>query len=200
MKNNDNNTDNKSVTNQWVFINKMLLIYKIVGIGLSILTIILSVLIFIMWFSDPIVVVESNCDKTFITGKRSEISITENDIKEFVTKWITLHYKWIEFDPETIIRNIEPITTAGLKEKLKKDFGEQKAQNTSDKSIEQNVSNVLVTLTDNEAIGTFDRIIRINGIPLVTPVEVALNIVQGSKTRWNPLGLYINGITEHEDK
>lgn len=153
----------------------------------------------------PPIVVTEKCDgKTFHDGKREALKITDSDVKQFIENWIGLRYNWSEFNPEMIVRNIEPVSTFGFVEKLKEIFGKKKADNSpgnrKDDKLEEMVTNIRVTLSEKDALASFDQILRINGIPLIVPTEVSLQIVKGSPTRWNPLGLYVNGAVEHEEK
>ena len=58
--------------------------------------------------------------------------------------------------------------------------------------------NIQPTVTEEKAQVTFDRIIRVEGVPVLAPMELEFELIKGKATRWNPQGLYINGITQKE--
>ena len=187
--------------NQWALINRMLLIYKVAAASVSAVALILTGIIFYQAVRGPIVVLDKCDDKSFFQGRYQILKVTEPDVKRFIENWISLRYAWSEFDPDKIIRNIEPWSTQGFTEKLRDLFGKKKkSQDPKPQKIEESVTNIKVNLGDREALATFDQIVRINGIPIVVPSEVSMQIIQGSSTRFNPLGLYVDGLIEHEEK
>lgn len=167
-----------------------------------------------MYFAtaNPVVVTESCGEKTFFEGKREKLKITDEDVTTFIERWVTLRYSWSEFNAEKIIKAIAPLTTDGLQERLKDLLGKKAPANAKagtttqatpalkDQQIAEHVAELQVTLSDHEAVAAFDRIVRINGIPVILPSQVSLQIIQGPVTRWNRLGLYVNGVIEHDEK
>lgn len=183
------------------------------ALGLIIAVVFLGGLTVFFVKANPIVVTDSCGEKIFHEGKREQIKITDEDVKAFIVTWISLRYTWKEYDPDKISKSIAPLSTDGLQEKLNAVLGRQKAQNSAPpgsspassqdqrtQKIEESVTNIEVTLTEHDALASFDRIVRINGIPVILPSQVSLQIVQGAATRWNRLGLYVNGIIERENR
>jgi hypothetical protein len=68
------------------------------------------------------------------------------------------------------------------------------------KKIQQAVAGISVQVTKESTIAVFDVVLRVNNIPLIVPTQVALYLVKGVPTEWNPMGLYVNNITTHEGR
>lgn len=213
---------NGKAPDQWALINRMLLIYKVAAVGLSLGVAISGGLAVMFAHSDPIVVMESCGEKILHDGRREKPKITDDDVKSLIEQWIKLRYTWREFDPEKIAATVAPLSTEGLQEKLKAVLGKQGMQATASRqgttlaaksatppagsnafrnqSVQQSVVNIEITLGEHEAVASFDRVIRIGGIPFVLPSQVAFQIIQGPPTHWNSLGLYVNGVIEKEER
>lgn len=183
--------------------NRTLQLYKIVAAGVIAVAVLMALLSFYYATANPVVITERCDSKTFYEGRRQNIQLTDEDVKSFIENWIALRYSWVEFDPNQIIRAIGPVTTNGLQEKLKDQLQKkvvEAAKSGKSQKIEQSVINIKVTLSEKDAVAAFDQIIRINGIPIIVPSEVAFQIIQDGPTKWNPLGLYVNGVLEREEK
>ena len=107
-------------------------------------------------------------------------------------------YTWAEFQPQEILEKIACLTTKRFRQKLAPLFWERQNTTKKDKRVEQYAAFVRTQLGDTQTMVTFDRVLRIDGIPLATPAKVALNIIQGEFTPCNPVGLYVHGLTEYE--
>lgn len=140
-------------------------------------------------------------EKLFFEGKREDFKITDDDVKRFVESWVKLRYTWTEFDPQKVLDAVGPLSTQDLQNKLKPVLQKTKVDATKpNQKFEITVTNIRVTLAAKEAVASFDTIVRLNGFPIVVPGEVSLEIIQGMPTKWNYLGLYVNGVIEHEVK
>lgn len=196
--------------------NKTLLVYKVATGGLTVVAAIMSIMAFYHSTANPVVVaLDCNGGKSFLAGRREKVNLTDDDVKRFIEEWVRLRYTWNAFDPDKIVKAVAPLSTDGLQEKLKELLGKKtsapsaaQAQTTSgtaqstagNQSLEEDISHVRVLLTDKDAIASFDRILRINGIPLIIPSEVSLQIIQSTPTHWNLAGLFVNGVIEHDEK
>ena len=190
-----------TVPNQWGLLNRTLLIYKAAAGGLSLLSVMLVCLAFYFASSDPIVVLEKCQDKVFIEGSREPLKLSDDDIRRFIRQWIKLRYTWKSSDTAAVVRAIEPVSTEGFRERIKDYLNKKQVQpGAKSQQVEESVANIEVIVTEKDATASFDRIVRINSIPIVIPSQVSLQIVQGRTNKWNPLGLYVNGAVEHEDK
>lgn len=192
--------NNLSPLDQWTSLNKVLNLYKIIGIVLGIICFSLTILSFYLATNPPIVVVHDGDQKKFYYPKKKEIEISESDIAAFIVEYVNLRYTWKDLDPTVILRNISPVTTKGLLRKIEKKIRKESGKKKSNKKIEQTIANIRPLVTQNQSSASFDRIVRVDGIPLMASTQVSFRIVRGSPTAWNPIGLYVDGITMHETR
>ena len=75
---------------------------------------------------------------------------------------------------------------------------ERKNKDFKGQEVSQDIAHIKVKISEKEIIVTFDKIFHIASIPLVVPTQVSVQIINGATTKWNPMGLYVNGILEHE--
>ncbi len=190
--------NNKTVDN-WKAINKSLFLYKVIGIGAILVGLFSSITSLYLVNADPIIAMVKNDRKTYIQGSKSTFTVTSEDVEDFVIRYAHTRYDWKEFDPMRILKDLECITTKAYRKKLLKLLGKEK-HNNKDEKIEQYISYVRPALGKNKAHASFDRVIRINNIPIIVPTELDLTIIQDAKTRCNPTGLYVNGATEYASK
>ena len=194
-----------SPINQWSALNGVLRTYKLAGLFLTGVCVLLSVGLIMIAYRPPLVVIKDQKDIYRSLGNYQEVEINELEIKSFVKRFIYLRYQWDELDPSTIAKNMEPITTAGANKKIKQFLELLKSRDFKDKGIQQDITNIKVKITKEKVIASFDKIIRItdeklslSGIPLIVPTLIYLNIIQDSVTHWNPIGLYVNGVIEKQ--
>ena len=188
---------------QWVALNRILKAYKIAGILLGLLLGLLCMalvaLVFYLATSPPVVVVlKENSQQGFYYGERKRVPITEPALRDFLKEFVQLRYTWKERDPELILKNIAPFITEGLLRKISHSLKATEGKGTPPGSIEQVAVNIQPTVTEEKAQAIFDRIIRVKGVPVLAPMELEFDLIKGKATRWNPQGLYINGITQRE--
>lgn len=149
--------------------------------------------------SDPIVVLKDKTSNCFVEATRTNVDVTDDDIVEFVQKWIVNRYEWDALNEELLIRNLSTTTSEGLLSRIRDQFKGGAEKEFKDKAVTQYVSkNIRVTLTKNKVVATFDRILRLNDIPLINPAEIEVSLIRGTKTTHNPFGIYVNGITEYK--
>ena len=196
-----------SPLDQWLALNRVLKAYKIIGILLGASSIALVALAFFLATSPPIVVVKKHGSQGFgfYYGERRKVPITEPALLDFLKEFVRLRYTWKERNPDLILKNIAPLTTEGLLSKishnLKKDIKTNKGVlKEAPETIEQVAVNIQPKINEKKAEVSFDRIIRVGGVPIVAPMELEFHLIKGRPTRWNPKGLYVNGITQKEIK
>ena len=185
--------------NQWANMNHVLLIYKmttVVGMGLCLL---LLGLCFYLNDKTPLVIKEECDDFTYFMGSRKEIALTEKNIQRFISNYVNLRYKWKELNPVVIANSISPMVTDGFKRKTQKELEGMRNKGFKDKKLVQSLSNIEVRVTKSRTVAIFDRILRVNGIPLLIPTQISFFLVRGEKSFWNQMGLFVDGITIHED-
>lgn len=198
MKNNDN--EMSQPMNQWVALNRFLFMYKAVSAALVGLCLILGVVCIMQTTKSPVVILASEQESFYFQGKKGQVDLKESDIQKFVERFVTRYYNWSELHPEKIIQSIGPLATEGFKENTFANLKLRREKDFVGKKIQQSVAGVTVQITKESTIASFDVILRIDGIPLIVPTQVAFTLVKGNQTEWNPMGLYVNTLTTHEGK
>lgn len=189
-----------SALNAWKDVNALLRNHKLINLGLMLICFFQIFVIGIMYFDDPIVVIKENESQTYHVGKRTNQSISEEAVQAFVKQFLRTRYEWKKLDPETIQKGLGPIVTDGLSRKLKNFLTHLRDKEFQGKETSQAIVNVEVTVTEDKVVAHFDKLLRVEGIPIPVPTAVSLHIIQGAPNAWNPVGLYVNGIKEHQSK
>lgn len=189
-----------SALNAWTDINSLLRTHKLINAGLILVCVLQLFLIGLMYFSDPIVVIKSEDSQHYYGGRRASIPISEDVVEKFVSDFLKRRYEWTALDPSAMRKTLAPIVTDGLNSKLFELVTHLKEKEFQGKKTSQSIVNVAVSVTDDKVIASFDKLLKIEGIPIPVPTTVSLNIIKGSANAWNPLGLYVNGIKEHQSK
>lgn len=178
----------------------MLHLHRATNIVAGVVICILILVIVLMAFQSPLVIVMDGMSKHYAQSERKSNPITEKDVEGFVRQFLEQMFQWEKLNPELIERKISPLVTPGLLDRIKQELTQRAEKDFKGKNLSEDIANVSVTVTEKNVIATFDKVLRIDGVPLVVPSEVAFNIVRGSSTRWNPVGLLVNGMIEHEGK
>ncbi|HMR24096.1 MAG TPA: hypothetical protein PKC21_01960 [Oligoflexia bacterium] len=180
---------------QWTSTVKSLELFKFLSIGLIVITIALSGLLY-MQINKPFLAYD-RADKK--VKELSSMKLTNEDVKDFIEKFVEQRYTWKEFDPKKITYALKPYATKTFLKGLSDLLGNKKAKNKPGESIEQYVTRIKPILTNTDSFAIFDRILRINDIPIIVPVQIKLGIIKGRKTSFNPMGLYVNSLIEFEN-
>ncbi len=183
---------NKTVDNM-IKTGEVLHLYKVLSAGATLTSLLLGLILLLSPTDDTVVVIKEKNKKTYLSGRRIPVETTDEDVKAFVHAFIEARYNWEDFHPKSIVKNVSCLGTKGFQGRLSKLLGNKKGE-----GVEQYVSFINVQLRDKDSTASFDRIIRLKGIPVVTPSGATLKIVRGKRTICNPHGLYVNGLTEHE--
>lgn len=193
------NDEENNYLEKWSYLHRTERFHK--RIILSLLGII-CVLVLVVLFArntKPLVVERDHLVFRALSVEKSEIKPTKEALAELVTEFIKARYEWESFAPQIIIKKLVPFTTEDLRSKFLEEFGKKGFQNKPGESVEQSVARIKPDISDKAILASFDRILRINGIPVVVPTEISLLLSEGPKTFFNPLGLYINGLIEYEN-
>ena len=191
---------NSVPSNQWNALNRFLFIYKAAGAAIALICVMLVVLCILLTNRRQIVVMASDQEAFYFIQKDSNSEIKEQDVKNFVQRFVKNYYNWNELLPEKILTSICPLATEGFKENTLPVLRVRKDKEFLGKKLQQSVAGVSIQVSKEATIATFDVVMRVEGIPLVVPMQVSFQLVMGDKTEWNPLGLYVNSVTEHEGK
>lgn len=194
-------TEIKKVHNQWTTINLEVKRYQYCLIALFILCIILSLGLVISLFQDPIVVLTNKMNQQiYFSGKKTETNPNKGNVEDLVREFVRLRFTFKSSDLSLMAQNISPFATV---EYVKASFdmlSKELNQNKQQGEIVQTVGEIQVVVTDKEVKAYFDKIVRFKGIPLISPSSVELQLLKNRPNYWNPWGLYINGVIEHESQ
>lgn len=186
-----------TVSNIWTAQENLIHFYKVISLGLGALVAIVFIFALIAYFKDPIVVIQNTSGQEFYPAARKSVTVKAEDVEAFVLDYLKSLYIWDRFDPKKLSDEISPFSEEGLVPKLM-DGQIQKFGKNQDKKLSQDLSFVSVKILKDRVICSFMRVLKIEGIPLVVPTELTLSLVEGSRTRSNPKGIYISGIIENE--
>ena len=184
----------------WMDLNSVLRFHKLINAGALLVCLAQTVVILSLIFSDPVVVKESDGRLTYMMGIKAAVPINEQVVEDFVYKFLKIRYEWQELDPSSMAKSLQPVVTDGLSKKLYGLFAHLKDKEFEGKDVSQSIVNVKIEVTKEQVAASFDKLLKIEGIPIPVPTTVSLNIIRGSSNRWNPVGLYVNGIKEHQVK
>lgn len=198
MEISENKETVKSALDQWVHVNNQVRFYKIVGTIIGIIGVFLLSVVLLQSFKSPLVVYDDGNQKIPYMAATREFKIDEEQIRRFLIEYLYLYHRWDNLDPEAISKQISPFTTEGLMEKVQGQLIQRKNKDFKGQEVAQDIAHIKVNILEKEILITFDKILHIASIPLVVPIQATFQIVNGAATKWNPMGLYINGIIEHE--
>jgi len=188
----------KSAIDQWVQVNNQVRLYKLIGAVVGIIGVILLGVILFQSLKSPLVVYDDGSQKIPYVAATREFKIDEEQIRRFLIEYLYLYHRWDKLEPEQILKQIGPFTTEGLIEKIQAQLLERKSKDFKGQEVAQDIAHIKVKISEKEIIVTFDKIFHIAAIPLVVPTQASFQIINGATTKWNPMGLYVNGILEHE--
>ena len=184
----------------WTDVNSLLRTHKLLNFGLILVCLLQLFIIALMYFADPIVVIKEDGKQQYFAGYRTSLPISEEAVEEFVEGFLRIRYEWDKLDPQTKKRSLSPIVTDGLQQKLFKLLTHLKDKEFQGKKTSQSIVNVEVSVAKEKVVASFDKLLRIENVPIPVPTTVSLNIIKGTPNIWNPIGLLVNGIIEHQSK
>ena len=187
---------NRTLDN-WRAINAHLFWYRLFAVFLFFISSFLAFLFLAKMTEAPIVVVKDGEEKSYLAGERVPEEITEANVESFIVDFVRSRYTWQEFDPATIAAKLDCVGTEEFLKKLEESLGKKKHTNKEGQSVEQYAARIVPKLEKDTSFASFDRILRINGVPLATPSQVAVSIIREGPTACNPLGLYVDSLVEY---
>jgi hypothetical protein len=188
-----------SIPNIWIAQEKVLHVYKLLALGLGAGFLVLLVVAVAQSFRSPIVVVRSGAGQEFYPSDRKPAPLEKADVEIFTKHFLSSLYAWKEFSGEKVAREIAPFSEDGLIAKVIDAQSQKYVKELKDKHLAQAITFVQIDVQDAKVICRFDRVLKIEGIPLVIPTEVTLFLVQREPTRLNPMGIYVTGILESDN-
>lgn len=189
-----------SALSAWTDINALLRTHKLINLGLLAVCVLQLFVISWMYTADPIVVIKEGKQQDYHTGQRDNEQISGTAVEEFVRKFLHIRYEWNELKPEAKQKSLAPMVTAGLQKRLFKVLTHLKSKEFQDKDTSQAIVNIKVSVSKENVVASFDKLLRIEGVPIPVPTTISLHIIKGTANRWNPIGLLVNGVIEHQEK
>lgn len=184
----------------WTDINALLRTHKLINLGLMAICVLQVFVIGWLYAADPIVVIKDKDRQQYLTGQRTKLPISEKSVEEFVRKFLHLRYQWDKLDPQAKRQSLAPIVTIGLQQKLFKLLKHLKDKEFQGKETSQAIVNVKISVTKEKVVASFDKLLRLAGVPIPVPTTLSLHIIEGTANVWNPIGLLVNGVIEHQEK
>ena len=184
----------------WTDINALLRTHKLINLGLVMVCVLQVFVIGWMYVADPIVVIKDGEQQQYLAGQRESLPISEAAVEEFVKKFLRIRYEWDRLDPQAKRQSLSPIVTNGLQQKLFKLLTHLKNREFQDKDTSQAIVNIKISVTKEKVVASFDKLLRLEGVPIPVPTTVSLHIIKGTPNIWNPIGLLVNGVIEHQAK
>ncbi len=188
-----------SIPNIWTAQEKILHVYKLLSLGLGIFALLMMVISLVQSFRNPIVVVRSGSVQEFYPTERKRAPLEKPDIETFTKNFLASLYVWDDFNGEKLAREIAPFAETGLVQKVIDAQTQKYVKELKGKRIQQAITFVRVDVMDDRVVCRFDRVLKIEGIPLIIPTNVTLLMIQGDPTRMNPMGIYVSGIAESDN-
>ncbi len=200
-QNGSSKNDRREVTSaidHWLSVNHQLRTQKIVSIGVAFVGFIFLGLTLFEMFRPPLVVFEGEKGRIPYLASSKKLNIDEEQIQRFVTEFLYLYNKWEKLEPNDIAKQIEPYTSDELLSKIKDILNQRKNRDFKGREVSQDIAHLKVQVSEKAIVASFDKVLHLNSIPLIVPTQVSFQLTNGNSTKWNPLGLYVNGILEHE--
>ena len=191
-------TNENSIPNIWTAQENSIHFYKLVSAVLGALALLLLVALVGTFYRDPIVVVRTNSEIEYYPGHRMEIPIGKPEVEKFTKEFIAALYVWSGFDAGRLKKEVSVYVEENLLEKLMVAQVQRYLKELKNKELSQAVTSIEIEVLADKVMARFDRLLKIENVPIVVPTELTLSMIQGPQTRINPMGIYISGILEHE--
>lgn len=193
-----NERSKNTIPNIWTAQENLIHFYRVICVALGGLAVILLVVAVAFGFRDPIVVVKSQSEQEFFVSLRAPVSIEKKDVEKVTRRFLDALYVWPEFSAQALTKEITPYAEEALVEKIIEKQALKYGKDFKGKKLAQEITFVSVEVLEDRVVCSFDRILKIEGIPLVIPTEVTLSMLRGNSTRENPMGVFVSGILENE--
>lgn len=187
-----------TVPNIWTAQENVIQFYKLTSACLGVIVFMLVGALLISYFRDPVVVVKTDSELEFYPSQRTRAPIGENEVKKFTKEFIASLYVWSNFNVEDLKKEVSVYVEDELLGKLMAAQVQRYVKELKNKKMSQSVTSIEVEVLKDKVVARFDRLLKIEGVPIVIPTELTLSMIQGSSTRVNPMGVYISGMIEHE--
>ncbi len=188
----------KSPIVSWLGLNRSLGQQKNLSVLLGIINAVLVLILCFHVLAPPLVIVYDRGEKNFMQAKRLNVEVTTSDLEKVASEFVIARYQWDQFDKNSILKGITPIISKNLVRKVEKELTKLSKQFPKDKLISQSIANLKTNVSMEKILISFDRILKVDGIPLVTPIEIEFLMKEDKANYLNPLGIYINNLVQYE--
>lgn len=188
-----------SIPSIWTAQEKVIHLCRWAIIFLGLVTLTLVAILLTIHFQNPIVVVENGHEIDFYPTQRKPLPLEKPQVEEFTKKFLASLYVWPVFLSQKIERSIQPFCDEGLSKKVVGTQSQRYLKELQGKHLAQSIAFVEVSVLSDRVVAKFDRILKIEGLPVVIPTEVMLSLIQGDQTAFNPMGIYVSQIKESEN-
>ncbi|MBY0315896.1 MAG: hypothetical protein K2Q26_10275 [Bdellovibrionales bacterium] len=192
------NKEKNSVPNIWAAQENLMHFYRSLSAVLGFVMVLMTALILALVFRNPLVIAKNVETQEYYQSHRENIKIGKNEVEVFTKRFLEALYVWDGFNVSVLSKEIDPFTENALVAKILEAQAQKYGKELKSKKISQAITFIKVNVLDDRVVCVFDRILKIEGIPLIVPTEVTFSMIQKTPTRLNPMGIYIAGITERE--
>lgn len=184
---------------QWLALNRINYFYRLICFSLIGCLIFTTGILGYYITLPPVVVEKSKFFTIRHSSQRANITIEKAEIEQFVKDFIVTRYSLSSNQKNLMFKRLKPIVTEDFYKLIVK---KESSKTKTKKGLQytQYIGKVDVSVTDKEIVAQFDKITRFKGVPLITVMQVSIQIIKESANLSNPLGLYVNGLIEHRVK
>jgi hypothetical protein len=193
----ENKTEN-TVPNIWEAQENTIYLYKIISLTLGAVLVSALGFIAISYFKNPIVIVQSPDKIEYYPSLRKTIEVGKPEVESFTKEFLTALYVWPDYNADRLKKEIAPFVEEELLGKLIDAQNQKYEKDLKGKKLSQAITFIEIEVLGDKVVARFDRILKLEGVPLVVPTEITLNMLKGSSSHPNPMGIYITGVTENE--
>jgi len=148
--------------------------------------------------SGPLVLYKEDGRVLSFSAQNEIVEVTEDQVKLLVKDFINRRFNWDQYDESVIYGSITPLLSRSLKRKILKSLKDQRKQ-MGDGEVSQYVGKIDVQINDQgKIIASFDKILRLKGLPLITESQLKIGISEGARSPENPWGIYINSLVSYD--
>lgn len=187
-----------TIPNIWEAQENTIHLYKIISLTLGAILLSAVGFIGISYFKNPIVILQSDSKIEYYPTIRKPIEVGKAEVEAFTKRFLSALYVWPDYKADRIQKEVAPFVEEELLIKLMEVHNQKYTKDLKDKNLSQAITFVEVEVLNDKVVARFDRILKLEGVPLVVPTEISLNMIKGPATSLNPVGIYITGVTENE--
>jgi hypothetical protein len=163
-------------------------------VALSVLFILQSIALVIVSLRHPILITVGEKQTQIIAETPPSEDLLSEELKRQVTHYVDAHYTW-DF---TTVEKSHELASHYISAQFLKAFQQANLEQikiAKEKKLSEKVyfASLVVDPKQLSAQVTLDRILMIDGIRAVTPLNLSLTLEAGPRTETNPEGLYITG-------